>query len=45
MAPVLAALEEALLPLGARPHWGKLFTATPARAAALYPRADDFRTL
>ncbi|MFC1420323.1 FAD-binding protein [Streptacidiphilus cavernicola] len=45
VAPVLAALEAALLPLGARPHWGKLFTATPARAAALYPRADDFRKL
>jgi len=45
VAPVLAAVEAALLPLGARPHWGKLFTATPGEAAALYERADDFRKL
>ena len=45
VAPVLAAVEAALLPLGARPHWGKLFTATPGEAAALYERAGDFRKL
>ena len=45
VAPVLAAVEAALLPLGARPHWGKLFTATPAEAAELYEKADAFRQL
>ena len=45
VAPVLAAVEAALLPLGARPHWGKLFTLPPGEAAALYERADDFRKL
>jgi xylitol oxidase len=45
VAPVLAAVEQALTPLGARPHWGKLFTATPGQAAAGYERAGDFRAL
>jgi xylitol oxidase len=45
VAPVLAAVESALTPLGARPHWGKLFTATPGAAADLYERASDFREL
>lgn len=29
----------------ARPHWGKSFETTPEEIRALYPRADDFRTL
>ena len=45
VAPVLAAVEAALTPLGARPHWGKLFTATPGAAVAGYERASDFRKL
>jgi xylitol oxidase len=43
--PVLDAVEERLLPLGARPHWGKVFHAAPERIRALYERADDFRAL
>ncbi|MDT0345884.1 FAD-binding protein [Streptomyces litchfieldiae] len=43
--PVLAAVEERLLPLGARPHWGKLTTAAPATVAARYERLPDFRDL
>lgn len=42
--PVAAALERieaALLPLGARPHWGKVFSAPPRG----YPRLDDFAAL
>ncbi|MFE9479825.1 MULTISPECIES: FAD-binding protein [Streptomyces] len=40
--PVIAAVEEQLMPLGARPHWAKL-TETPAeRITAGYPRAADF---
>ncbi|OEV05023.1 FAD-binding protein [Streptomyces nanshensis] len=43
--PVIAALEERLLPLGARPHWGKLTAMEPESVAALYRRAGDFREL
>lgn len=39
------AIEEALAPLGARPHWGKVFVDQGRRVAGLYPRVDDFRDL
>ena len=39
---VLPAIEAALLPLGARPHWGKVFTALES---VNYPRLADFRAL
>ena len=42
---VLPAIEDALLPLGARPHWGKCFVAEAGRLRAAYPRFDDFREL
>ena len=42
---MLPELEAALLPLGARPHWGKLFTVPVADLPALYPRFDDFAEL
>lgn len=42
---VLPAIEAALLPLGARPHWGKCFVAGAAELAPLYPRWDEFRRL
>ena len=42
---VLPDLEAALLPLGARPHWGKCFSATAADLEPLYPRLGDFRAL
>jgi alditol oxidase len=45
VAPALAAVEERLAPLGARPHWGKLFGMTPETVRGRYPRADDFRRL
>lgn len=41
----LPAIEDALLPLGARPHWGKCFLAGADRLAPAYPRLDDFRAL
>ncbi len=42
---VLKEIESKLLPLGARPHWGKVFV-TPAEAfPALYPHLADFREL
>jgi xylitol oxidase len=42
---VLPAIEAALLPLGARPHWGKCFAATADDLGRLYPRWEDFRAL
>ena len=42
---VLPAIEEALLPLGGRPHWGKCFAAGSEALRPLYPRFDDFRDL
>ena len=42
---VLPAMEAALLPLGARPHWGKCFVAGAGELAPLYSRWDDFRRL
>ncbi|WP_426521319.1 FAD-binding protein [Diaminobutyricibacter sp. McL0618] len=42
---VLPALEQALLPLGARPHWGKLYLDRDGVVPSLYPRLDDFRAL
>jgi xylitol oxidase len=43
--PVLAQVEGVLLPLGARPHWGKLYLSGPEAALAGYPRAEEFRRL
>ncbi|GAA4780537.1 FAD-binding protein [Microbacterium gilvum] len=42
---VVATLEEALAPLGARPHWGKLTRLDREAIAAAWPRFDDFVAL
>jgi xylitol oxidase len=42
---VVAAIEAELVPLGARPHWGKVFCAPPDAVRARYPRWDDFQAL
>ncbi len=42
---LLPELERLLLPLGARPHWGKCFTATRPELAAAYQMLDRFRKL
>ncbi len=42
---VVARIEAALAPYGARPHWGKVFTAGADAIAPLYPRMADFRGL
>ena len=39
---LLVALEGALLPLGARPHWGKVFLADASVLAPRYEHHDDF---
>lgn len=38
-------IEAMLLPLGGRPHWGKLLHAGAHRLAPLYPRMPAFRAL
>ena len=43
--PAVAALESALEPFGARPHWGKVFGTAPANVASLWPHLSDFATL
>lgn len=43
--PVVAALEQALLPLGARPHWGKVFAVGRDVLRERYPRWDDVQRL
>jgi xylitol oxidase len=43
--PVLEKLEEALAPLDARPHWGKVFAADAATLAQRYPKVRDFTAL
>jgi len=45
VTPVVAALEHALNPLGARPHWGKVFGTAPHALRALYARSADFQQL
>jgi xylitol oxidase len=45
VAALLPDIEALLLPLGGRPHWGKVFTAGVSELEALYPRLDDFRAL
>jgi alditol oxidase len=42
---LLVDLEAALLPLEARPHWGKVFLADAATLAPRYPRHADFAAL
>lgn len=39
---MLPAIEAALLPLGARPHWGKCFVTSAGELAALYPKMPHF---
>lgn len=45
VAPVVRAVEAALAPFDARPHWGKVFSTDPAVVAASYPRMADFVAL
>jgi alditol oxidase len=45
VARALEAVESALAPLGARPHWGKVFLADAGSIVSLYERAGDFSAL
>jgi xylitol oxidase len=42
---VLPVIEQTLAPFRARPHWGKLFTMSPAHLQSLIERLPDFRQL
>jgi alditol oxidase len=42
---VLPLIEAELLPLGARPHWGKLFSISPTELEEPYEKMGDFRKL
>jgi xylitol oxidase len=42
---LLPEVERRLKPLGARPHWGKLFTMSAADLQEQYPKMEDFRRL
>jgi xylitol oxidase len=39
---VLPVIDSLLAPLGARPHWGKVTTFTPAMIVQAYPRFREF---
>ena len=45
VTPVVTAVEEALTPLGARPHWGKVFTIPPGEVLSSYEFRGEFRRL
>jgi xylitol oxidase len=45
VAALLPEIERRLLPLDARPHWGKVFTASAEHLEPLYPKLADFRQL
>lgn len=42
---VLPLIQERLAPFGARPHWAKLFTMTPAHIQAQYARMSDYQAI
>jgi xylitol oxidase len=45
VAPVVSAIEAALTPFGARPHWGKVFSSSAKAIEGVYPRYGDFVAL
>ena len=45
VAAVLPAVEAALAPYAARPHWAKVSTVPAQEVAGLYRRYDDFAAL
>ena len=42
---VVREIEAALVPLGARPHWGKVFEMDAGALADAFPRLPDFAAL
>jgi xylitol oxidase len=42
VSKLLPVIERELAPFNARPHWGKLFTTTPAELKSVYRKLPDF---
>jgi len=42
---ILPLIEAQLEPFQAKPHWGKLFTTSPAKIQSLYEKMPDFQQL
>ncbi|MFC5411714.1 D-arabinono-1,4-lactone oxidase [Larkinella bovis] len=42
---LLPMIEKELAPFGVRPHWGKLFSITPAQLQTRYEKLPEFRKL
>jgi xylitol oxidase len=42
VSKLLPVIERELAPFDARPHWGKLFTITPAQLRATYQKGPEF---
>ena len=38
-------IERELAPFGVRPHWGKLFTVSPAQLQQRYEQCGEFKEL
>ncbi|WP_090337687.1 D-arabinono-1,4-lactone oxidase [Dyadobacter koreensis] len=45
VSKLLPVIEKELAPFNARPHWGKLFTMTPAKLKTLYEKLPDFQEI
>ena len=42
VSKLLPVIEKELAPFNARPHWGKLFTTSPAQLKSIYARLPEF---
>lgn len=45
VSKILPIIEKELIPLGARPHWGKLFTMPADAIAPSYEKWNDFKSI
>ncbi len=45
VSKLLPVIEKELAPFNARPHWGKLFTTSPAALKSIYEKLPDFAQL
>jgi xylitol oxidase len=43
VSKLLPEIEKALAPFNAKPHWGKLFTMSPARLQSRYKKMPEFK--
>jgi xylitol oxidase len=45
VSKLLPVIERELMPFGVKPHWGKLFTVSPAVLQQRYEKMEDFKSL